>query len=115
MSLTEWEALCDGCGKCCLHKLEDVDDGGLHYTNVACHLLDLETGCCTRYAQRSRWVPDCVRLSPSNISEFKWLPSTCAYRLLAEGKDLPRWHPLLSGDPHSVHRCWRIGTGLGGV
>ncbi len=104
MSSTEWESLCDGCGKCCLHKLEDIDDGRLHYTNVACHLLDLKSCRCTRYTQRHRWVSDCVRLRPENVSEFKWLPSSCAYRLLAEDQDLPVWHPLISGDSDSVNQ-----------
>jgi uncharacterized cysteine cluster protein YcgN (CxxCxxCC family) len=103
MSPQEWESLCDGCGKCCLHKLEDADSGELHYTNVACRLLNLQSCRCSRYAERSRWVPDCVRLTPANIDELYWMPATCAYRLLAEGKDLPSWHPLVSGNPASVH------------
>lgn len=103
MTPSEWESLCDGCGKCCLHKLQFEDTGELAYTNVACRLLDLNTCRCRRYAQRQRYVPDCVRLDPQNVGELDWMPSTCAYRLLAEGKDLPSWHPLVSGDPQSVH------------
>jgi hypothetical protein len=105
MTKREWESLCDGCGKCCLHKLEDIDDGEITYTNVACRLLDLKTCRCTNYARRSRIVPDCVELTPANIKTLHWMPSTCAYRLLAEGKDLPWWHPLVSGDPDTVHRA----------
>lgn len=105
MSQSEWESLCDGCGKCCLNKLEDIDTGELAYTNVACRLLDLGTCRCTRYPDRSRLVPDCVTLTPDNVGALAWMPSTCAYRLLAEGKDLPDWHPLVSGDPDSVHRA----------
>ena len=101
----EWEALCDGCGKCCLHKLEDADTGEVHATNVACKLLDLHTGRCTNYRGRRAFVPDCVRLSAANLARIDWLPSTCAYRLRAEGKPLPGWHPLVSGDPESVHRA----------
>jgi uncharacterized protein len=103
MTPSEWESLCDGCGKCCLHKLQFEDTGELAYTNVACRLLDLKTCRCRRYAQRQRYVPDCVRLDPQNVGELDWMPSTCAYRLVAEGKDLPSWHPLVSGDPQSVH------------
>lgn len=105
MTPAEWESLCDGCGKCCLHKLEDEDTGEIAYTNVACRLLDLGTCRCSRYAERKRLVPDCVRLDPGNVGALKWMPSSCAYRLLAEGKELPDWHPLVSGDPDSVHRA----------
>jgi hypothetical protein len=103
MSRAEWESLCDGCGKCCLHKLQYEDTGELHYTNVACRLLDLATCRCTRYAERQRLVPDCVALRADKVLELNWLPSTCAYRLLANGRDLPWWHPLVSGDPATVH------------
>jgi uncharacterized protein len=103
MSQREWESLCDGCGKCCLHKMEDEESGAIYHTNVACRLLDLETCQCGNYSQRKRLVPDCVQLSPDNIERFEWMPSTCAYRLLAAGQDLPEWHPLVTGDPNSVH------------
>jgi hypothetical protein len=104
MTRAEWESLCDGCAKCCLEKLEDVETGEISYTNVACRLLDLKACRCTNYEQRQRYVPDCVVLTPDNIAQLHWMPSTCAYRLLAEGKDLPDWHPLVSGDPDSAHR-----------
>ena len=103
MSGAEWEALCDGCAKCCLVKLEDADTGVIDHTNVACRLLDLGNCRCTNYAARSRLVTDCIVLAADKIEALSWLPSTCAYRLVAEGKDLPWWHPLVSGDPESVH------------
>ena len=103
MSDSEWESLCDGCAKCCVKKLEDVDTGDVHYTNVACHLLDREKCRCTRYPERSALVPDCIVVTPDVAADFKWLPETCAYRLLAEGKPLYDWHPLISGNWESVH------------
>ncbi|MHC8507802.1 MAG: YcgN family cysteine cluster protein [Rhodospirillales bacterium] len=105
MTRTEWESLCDGCAKCCLSKLQDEDTGEYHFTNVACRLLDLNTCRCTHYAARHAIVPECKALTPDNIGALDWLPSTCAYRLVYEGKDLADWHPLVSGDPQSVHRA----------
>jgi hypothetical protein len=105
MSRAEWESLCDGCGKCCIHKLEDEETGELHATNVACRLLDRRSGRCTDYRRRKMFVPECVRLTPAKLKELDWLPSTCAYRLLADGDPLPDWHPLITGDPESVHRA----------
>ena len=110
----EWEALCDGCGKCCLHKLEDAETGEIHPTNVACKLLDRRSGRCSDYKNRRKYVPDCVRLTLAKLRDMDWLPSTCAYRLRFEGKPLFDWHYLLSGDPESVHtaqisvRGWTI-------
>lgn len=104
MTRAEWESLCDGCGKCCLEKLEDPASGRISFTDVACRLLDVGTCRCTRYAERRRFVPNCEQLDPENVRRFRWLPSTCAYRLLAAGRDLPWWHPLVSGDPELVHR-----------
>ncbi len=102
MTRAEWESLCDGCAKCCLQKLEDEDTRAIFYTNIACDLLDPETCRCTRYEERSVLVPTCVTLTLAHLEDPYWLPPTCAYRLLAEGKDLPPWHPLVSGDPRSV-------------
>jgi len=103
MSQTEWEMLCDGCAKCCLHKLEDQDTGEIYYTEVACKLLDDHSCQCRDYGNRFSKVIDCLKLTPENLSEQQWLPSTCAYRLLLNGESLPHWHPLVSGDSQSVH------------
>lgn len=103
LSPAEWESLCDGCGKCCLLKLRDPDNGRLSFTDVACQLLDLQTCRCTRYAERHAIVPDCLPLTLDQVQSADWLPSTCAYRLVNEGQDLPAWHPLRTGDPASVH------------
>ncbi|WP_310620744.1 YcgN family cysteine cluster protein [Flexibacterium corallicola] len=103
MSKEEWESLCDGCGRCCLNKLEDWDTGEIHWTNVACTLLDGATCRCRNYENRFDHVPDCVQLTPETVRTLKWLPPTCAYRLLREGKDLYWWHPLVSGDPDTIH------------
>lgn len=105
MTAEEWESLCDGCGRCCLHKLRDSDNDALAFTNVACRLLDLGTCRCRDYAHRTRRVPDCVQLSPDTLGEIDWLPPSCAYRRVAEGKDLLWWHPLVSGDPETVHQA----------
>ena len=105
LSRTEWEALCDGCGKCCLHKLEDEDTGAFYDTNVACKLLNLQTARCNDYRGRKRIVPDCVRLTPHLAAQLPWLPDTCAYRLRANDEPLPAWHYLVSGDRDAVHRA----------
>lgn len=104
MTQAQWESLCDGCGKCCLTKYEDEESDTIHYTDVACLLLDHDTCQCTDYANRSLRVPDCIRLSAANLVKPAWLPETCAYRRLAEGRPLPDWHPLVCGDPDAVHR-----------
>ena len=102
MDEAEWEALCDGCGRCCLITLEDEDTLEVHETDVHCRLYDPETRRCTNYANRQRLAPGCVKVTPQNASSMAWMPRSCAYRRLAEGKGLPDWHPLLTGDPGSV-------------
>ena len=104
MSLDEWDSLCDGCAKCCLHKLEDQDTGDLSYTYVACRLLELGSCRCNNYAERTLMVPDCIELLPTNLSVLRWLPPTCAYRLINEGKELYWWHYLVSGSREDVHK-----------
>jgi len=102
MSASEWESLCDGCGQCCLHKLEDEDTGEVFYTDLACQLYDLEQGGCKNYQQRLNHVEMCLKLTVTLIPQFHWLPETCAYRVVAEGRSLPEWHPLISGGGQSV-------------
>ena len=102
---SEWESLCDGCGKCCVLKLEDEDTGCVHYTDVACTLLDGAHCRCKDYENRKIRVPDCIRLTPETLEQLPWMPETCAYRLIYEGKDLPPWHPLITGDADSTHKA----------
>src|SRR5436190_6550441 len=105
MTVPEWESLCDGCGLCCLVRFEDEDTGEIVPTRVHCRLFNPETCRCTDYANRKREVPDCIKLTPHNIEPLAWMPLSCAYRRLHEGKPLPNWHPLITGDPESVHRA----------
>ncbi|WP_086931055.1 YcgN family cysteine cluster protein [Agarilytica rhodophyticola] len=105
MTREEWESLCDGCGQCCLHKLEDEDSGEIFYTDVVCRYSNNDTCHCERYSERSVLVPTCVTLTPENLYDYDWLPLTCAYRLLSQGKPLYNWHPLVSGNPESVHEA----------
>jgi hypothetical protein len=102
LSAAEWEALCDGCGRCCLLKLEDEDTGVIVTSDVRCQLLDGQSCRCTDYPDRQRKVPDCIKLTPENVATTSWIPTTCAYRRLAEGRGLAWWHPLISGDPETV-------------
>lgn len=104
MTQEEWESLCDGCAKCCLHKLEDEDTGKVFYTDVACKYLDLTTCRCQDYSNRSQLVPDCVSLQPSDVELFHWLPHTCSYRLIAEKRPLPDWHHLITGSKERIHQ-----------
>lgn len=113
MTKPEWEALCDGCGKCCLNKLEDEDSGEVVFTRVACRLLDDDTCRCAHYDARKMIVPECIVLTPGTISETAYfMPASCAYRKLYEGKKLEDWHPLVSGDPDSVHKAGKSVRGI---
>ncbi len=105
MSREEWESLCDGCGKCCCIRLEDEDTGAIYITDVVCKLFNPETCQCTDYTNRSVKVPDCVTLTPDNVDKLHWMPQTCAYRLIAQGKDLPEHHHLISGSRDSIHNA----------
>jgi len=103
MSTDEWESLCDGCGKCCLLRMEDADTAAVYVTDIRCKLLDAGTCRCKHYETRKEYVPDCVQLTPDNVSKLHWVPRTCAYRLLSEGKDLPDYHHLITGDRNTIH------------
>lgn len=105
LSDRQWEALCDGCGRCCLLKLEDEDTGKVHLTRLSCRLLDVGTCRCSDYLNRHKRVSDCIRIDPETVRNLAWLPVTCGYRRVAEGRDLAWWHPLISGDPETVHQA----------
>ncbi len=103
MTTEEWESLCDGCGRCCLHKIQTEHEHLVRYTRVSCRLLDVETCQCSNYWRRKELVPECITLDPDNLKEFTWLPNSCAYRRLAEKRGLAEWHPLISGSRETVH------------
>ena len=105
MTAEEWESLCGRCGKCCVLKIDDMDDGTVHYTDIACKLLDCGTANCMDYENRRKSVPDCISLTADNLSSLQWMPDSCAYRRLHEGQDLPAWHPLVTGHPASTRRA----------
>jgi len=105
MTVQEWESLCDGCGLCCLVRFEDEDTGEIIPTRVSCKLFDDNLCRCSDYENRKKHVPDCIKLTPWNVEDLEWMPRSCAYRRVHEGRGLANWHPLISGDPESVHRA----------
>jgi hypothetical protein len=105
MTAAEWESLCDGCARCCLNKIEDTETGEIHLTKVACSLLDVGTCRCSDYANRQTRMPDCIKIDPEKVRNLTWLPRSCGYRTVLEGRDLAWWHPLISGDPDTVHEA----------
>lgn len=105
LNAAEWELLCDGCGRCCLVKLQDADSGEIYYTNVACRLLDIDSCRCREYDRRFSRVRNCLALTPDSLPDMKWMPRSCAYRRIVEGRPLAWWHPLVSGDPNTVHEA----------
>ena len=105
MSRSEWEQICDHCGKCCLHKLEDETDNTVYYTDIACYLVNKDSCYCGDYENRRTLVPECVQLSVDNLDQINWMPPSCSYRLLKQGQALPSWHHLITGDKESIHRC----------
>lgn len=105
MTFSQWESVCDGCGKCCLHKLEDEEDDKLYYTDIACKLLDIESCRCSDYSNRVKKVPSCLTLTAATLKDVHFLPDTCGYRLLSENKPLASWHPLISGKSTSVYEA----------
>ena len=111
MTSEEWESLCDRCGICCVLKIEDMDNGKVHYTDIACKLLDCRTANCMDYSKRRDSVPDCISLTPDNLSSLQWMPDTCAYRRLHEGQDLLSWHPLVTGHHASTRTAGYSGAG----
>lgn len=112
MTNSQWESLCDGCGKCCLEKIEDIDTGKVYTTKISCRLLDCDTCRCSNYEQRFRYMDDCIKITPKKVREINWLPKTCAYRLAKEQKDLPNWHPLITGDPNSTVKSGNSAKGI---
>ena len=112
MSESQWESLCDGCGKCCLEKIEDIDNGEVYATRISCRLLDCDTCRCSNYENRFKYMDDCIKISPKKVREINWLPKTCGYRLAKEKKDLPDWHPLITGDPKSTLKSGNSAKGI---